>query len=289
MSLLQSVIEQSLLFFPLICAIYISYVIMKITDLSIDSTMVLGSAITAKLLLADVDPIITTVIVMFSGFISGVCVGFIQYKNSINDIIAGLLMSFILYSINLNIMGKPHLIIMHTDNLIKLADNSKLIVLIISSVSIASFCLLMMNSKFGLKLRGFGENKNLMKKLGFNPENYRFLGLGMSGCIAAVCGSITSQIYGYTDINMGVGMAITTIGSLVIGIHLISKIKFFNIKLSDHNTATELFGCFLGIFCYFGISNALILFEINPINFKLIFALIIICSLKLTKKSGIAK
>ena len=273
---------------------YISYTVMKITDLSIDGTMVLGSAITAKLLLNGFDPIVTIFIAMLGGFISGVCVGFIQYKNSIDDVIVGLLMGFILYSINLNIMGKPHLVIMHTNNIVKLAaelnnEHRKFIVLFISGVFITSLCLLIMHSRFGLKLRAFGDNSNLMQNLGFNPEFYRVIGLGMSGCMAAVCGSMTSQIYCYTDINMGIGMAITTIGALVIGIHFHGKIKVFNVKLLEHNTPTELLGCFLGIFCYFGITNLLVLLEINPINFKLIFALIIILSLKLTKKSGIAK
>lgn len=289
----QSVLEQSLLLFPLICAIYFSYVILKITDISVDGSMVLGAAITAKLLVNGFNPLIAILTAMVGGFVAGCCVALVQYKNSVNDIIAGLLMSFILYSINLNVMGMPHLMTMHSKTVVKIVGSfnneyKKMIVVMLSSVLTVVFILFLMNSRLSLKLRGFGENRELMEKLGFKPEFYRMIGLGMSGCMAALTGSIMCQVNGYSDINMGIGMAITGIGALVIGMHLINKIKFFRRRLANHDAMTELFGCFVGIFCYFSITNILVLIEVNPINFKLILGIVVIAFLKLARKSGTA-
>jgi putative ABC transport system permease protein len=289
----QSILEQSLLLFPLICAIYFSYVILKITDVSVDGSMVLGAAVTAKLLLGGYNPFISILAAMLCGFVAGACVALVQYKNSVNDIIAGLLMSFILYSVNLNVMGMPHLMTMHSETIVRLAaklnnENKKMIVVMMSSLLTVMFIFSLMHSRLGLKLRGFGENRDLMEKLGFKPEFYRVIGLGMSGCMASLSGSLMCQIYGYSDINMGIGMAITAIGALVIGMHLINKIGLFRMRLMNHSTITELFGCFVGIFCYFSITNTLVLFEVNPVNFKLILGLIIIVFLKLARKSGTA-
>ena len=282
--MLLSIIEQSLLLFPLIASIYLSYVILKITDVSIDGSLVLGAAISAKLLLAGVNPTIALLIAMAGGFITGVILGLIQRKDGINDIIAGLLMSFALYSVNLNIMGKPNIMTINTNNLLKLLGGSKLL-LVTSSASFSAVAIsLVMNSKLGLKLRGFGENRKLMEKLGFAPEIYRMIGLGLSGSLASLYGSIICQVYGYSDINMGFGMAITGIGALVIGFHLLTKIPFFKEKLTNHSTATELFSCFVGIFCYFTITNSLIKLEVEPINFKLILALVVIAFLKLARR-----
>lgn len=282
------VIQQALLFFPLICAIYFSYLVLKITDVSVDGTVVLGAAIAAKLLLSGVNAIAALFLAMTAGFIVGICVGLIQYKDGINDIISGLLMSFMLYSINLSIMGKPNLMVMHTDNLLTLVKEKKFLLVFISSSAAAIYCILIMRSKVGLKLRSFGINRNLMTRLGFHTEFFRMIGLGISGSLAALNGAILSQTYGYSDINMGAGMAITGIGALVMGLHLSARSKFLRKKLSDYHIMIELLSCFIGIFCYFSVTNVLILLEVNPTHFKLILALTIIAFLKLSKKSGAA-
>lgn len=286
--MLLSILEQSLLFFPLICAIYFSYIVLKITDVSVDGTLVLGAAICGKLLLMGINPIAASALAMAGGFVAGICLAFIQRRNNINDIITGLLMSFALYSINLNVMGKPNIMTMQTATLLKLIGGNKLLLIFCTTLFTIILSMTVMNCKLGLKLRGFGENKKLIEKLGFNSEFYRMIGLGISGALAALHGSITCQIYGYADINMGFGMAITGIGALVIGLHLVSKIRLFHEKLINHSTIIELFSCFVGIFCYFTVTNILIKLEIEPINFKLILALVVIIFLKLAKKSGIA-
>lgn len=286
--MLFSILEQSLLFFPLICAIYFSYVVLKITDVSVDGTLVLGAAITSKLLLFGIHPLLASLCAIVGGFIAGVSVAMVQRRNSINDIIAGLLMSFALYSINLNIMGKPNINIMQTNTILKLLSNHKLVLLLISACITFILSIIIMNSKFGLKLRGFGDNQYLMDKLGFNSEFYRMMGLGISGASAALYGSVICQMYGYTDINMGFGMAITGIGALVIGLHLVSKVRFLREKLLMHSTCIELISCFIGIFCYFTVTNILIKLEVEPINFKFILAMTIIAFLKLARKSRIA-
>jgi putative ABC transport system permease protein len=183
-------------------------------------------------------------------------------------------------------MGKPNIMTLHTNSLIKIVarfnEVNKKLILAIGCVTFSIFfCLVIMRSKLGLKLRAFGENRVLIAKLGLRPELYRMLGLGTSGALAALCGSIMCQTYGYSDINMGFGMAITSIGALVIGMHLISRINFLQLQLSTHNVLIELFGCFIGIFCYFSITNLLIMLEIEPTYFKLILALIMIVFLKL--------
>ena len=286
--MLLGILEQSLLFFPLICAIYFSYVVLKITDVSVDGTLVLGAAIAGRLLLAGVNPILACVGAILGGFTAGVIVAFVQRKNSINDIIAGLLMSFALYSINLNVMGKPNIMTMGSGTLIKLLGGNKLLLVIISAAVALCISLIIMKSKLGLKLRGFGENRNLMEKLGFSSEFYRMIGLGISGALASLYGAIICQMYGYADINMGFGMAITGIGALVIGLHLVSKVRLLNEKLANHSAFFELISCFVGIFCYFTVTNVLIKLEVEPVNFKLILALVVIGFLKLARKSGTA-
>ena len=83
-----------------------SYIVLKVTDISVDGTLVLCSYYKSIAHTYVIHPMITVCIAILAGICSGICVAFIQYKNRINDIIiVGLLMSFMLYSINLNIMG----------------------------------------------------------------------------------------------------------------------------------------------------------------------------------------
>lgn len=281
-----SVLEQSLMLLPLVCGIYFSYMILKLTDVSVDGSLVLGAAVTSKLLLTGMHPLFATLLSMMSGFFAGVFVALIQYRNSIDDIIAGLLMSFMLYSINLNIMGQPNLMTMQAYSFLTMMEFSKYKKLLL--VSGASFitiiiCISVMKSNLGLKLRGFGNNKKLMARLGFRPELYRMIGLGISGMLASLSGSSMCQMYGYSDINMGFGMAITSIGALVIGLHFVKKL--FAQKFFCYNAEFEILSCFIGIFCYFIVTNSLVMLEIEPRNFRLILALIIIGFLRLARKT----
>lgn len=137
----------------------------------------------------------------------------------------------------------------------------------------------------GLSLRAFGCNPHLLKKLGKNPAIYLGIGLAISNMLSALCGVMTAQLSGYADIQMGLGMALTAIGAVVIGKKLLSGI----IKSDQFSAITGACSCFLGAFIYFLILNVLFNMGLNPIYLKLFIGIILVVFLSTahyTKQRG---
>lgn len=271
-------LEQSLLFYPLVLGIYLSYHILKITDLTVEGSFVAGAALYARLLtLYDNHPLAMTG-ALLGGIMCGVAVSFMQRKGSMNGLVASIIMLFMLYSLNLQIMGRPNISLLNYDVFSALSNASfiKLVFLILMGVFLLGGLTLFLKTRLGLSCRAFGHQPNLLYKYNQNPETYRLLGLILSNMLAALCGALTAQFSGYADIHMGFGMALIGIGAVVIGQHLFSSLR----QTRSFQPGLELLACFGGIYLYFLISHLLLSFDIDPINLRLCLGLLLILCLR---------
>lgn len=271
MNILVTALEQSLIMLPLILGIYISYRILKITDLTVDGTYVLGAAVFARTISLGLFPAL--IFAVISGGIIGSIVSFMQKNNRINGLIAGILASFMLYSVNLQIMQRPNISVLGMPTLLSILDlENWLVPLIIINCLIIFAVIILLKGKLGLFLRAFGFNKDLLINLGKPAELYRTLGLSISNCLAALTGTLSAQINGFADINMGFGVALVGIGAIVIGRHIL-------IHANNFNAFKEIFSCFIGILFYFIALSVLLRIGIDPINLKLILGIVLFISL----------
>lgn len=279
MNIFFAILEQSLTLTPLVLGMFLSYRILKITDLTVDGTYVLGAAIFARFV--DVGLFQAVGLASLAGAIVGVIVAFMQRNNVVNDLISGVLASFMLYSVNLQIMGRPNISTLDAQTFLSFF-NFEIWSIPFGIITIILFIILyiLLNSKLGLTLRAFGFNQKLLRTLGKSPEKYRMLGLATSNALAALSGALASQINGFTDINMGLGIALVGIGAVVIGRQLIIKNnkQFLPIR--------ELTSCFLGIFLYYAALSLLLRFGINPVNLKLILGIVLFIALSGFYKRG---
>ncbi len=189
---------------------------MKITDLTVDGTYVLGAAVFARSLSFGL--FLALIFAVIAGGIIGSIVSFMQKNNRINGLIAGILASFMLYSVNLQIMQRPNISVLGMPTLLSILDlENWLVPLIIINCLIIFAVIILLKGKLGLFLRAFGFNKDLLINLGKPAELYRMLGLSISNCLAALTGTLSAQINGFADINMGFGVALVGIGAIVIG------------------------------------------------------------------------
>lgn len=275
MDIIFIALEQSLLLLPLVLGIYLTYSILKVTDLTVDGTFVLGAAVFARLITNSYPVEISMAAAILAGAAFGMLVSLIQYKNRVKPLIAGILMVLMLQTINLQVLGRPNVSIYGYDSFVKrlsfLKDNANLTVSFVSALLILGLLSLVLKSNLGLILRGMGDNKTLVKKLGKKIECYKIFALALSNALAATCGAISAQIYGYTDISMGYGVALTAIGAVIIGSQLV---KFFNKK--TFKPTFELFGALGGTYIYFLIINIFLALGLDPINLKLVLGLILV-------------
>jgi len=278
-TLFSAVITQLLTFMPLALAIYISFVVLNATDMTLDSSFVVGAAVFARLISLQVSPILAAISAILAGAIAGIGVAIIQSKQKIDSLLAGVLATFILASGNLLIMGKPNISLLTKTTLVSQSfSQSEFFGWITVACYSGFFCLLaclLLQSRIGLILRGFGDNPALLQRLGKNIENYRLLGFAVTNGLAAVAGCFTAQTVGYADIGMGFGVTLTALGTVILGKQIISRQKFF--------VMSEFAACFLGVVLYFFTMNLLLRLSINPIYLKMLLGIALVMFLRAAK------
>ena len=281
-----AVYSQALLFLPLALGICISFNILKATDMTLDGSFVLGAASYAILVTHGYSPYLGLITAILSGAGAGSLTATIQRGGKIDPLLAGVLGMFILSSFNLILMGKPNITLLNSASLFNTANQSNsfayVTLYVILICSIVAFSL---RSRFGLTLRALGDNPFYLQRLGKKVELYRLLGFATTNALAALSGCFTAQIVGYADINMGFGMTLTGIGTIILGQQLLMPYlqgKVVRIGL-------ELIAILLGISCYFILLNLLLRLEVNPIYLKMIigFLLIIFLRTAIQKKAGV--
>ncbi len=273
---LFNALQQSFIFIPLTLGIYLTYSIIKVTDLTPDGTFVLGAAIFARLLTNGHSQLTSFVAALLGGALAGVGVCLLQRYAKINSLIASILAVFMLYSVNFAVMGQPNINLLDHNTLLGAMQNTHVFLfnglLLIFAVLLLVAIYFLVNSRLGLRLRAFGSNRRLLAKLGKYPTMYLAIGLALGNMFAALAGVLTSQVDGYADIHMGLGMALTGIGAVVIGCKLMSSLF---VRHQAFSLVTELVGCVVGTYLYFIILNAFLALGVNPIYLKLFLGLIL--------------
>lgn len=280
-TLLLAVITQLITFLPLALAIYVSFCIMRATDMTLDGSFVLGAAVFARLLEIGFTPIIAGVAALLAGMLAGMGVSVMQRGQKIDSLLAGVLATFILTSGNLVVMGRPNIGLLDKTTLLSTAfAHSQIAGQLLVAGYCAFFCILtglLLLSRCGLILRAFGDNPNLLQRLGKRIEAYRLFGFAFTNCLAAAAGCLTAQTVGYADIGMGFGVTLTALGTVILGRQILHCIKF--------QVATELLACLIGVIFYFFAVNGLLRLGIDPIYLKMILGLVLVVFLRAAKIS----
>jgi putative ABC transport system permease protein len=274
-ALLLATLTQSLTLIPLALGINLSYTLLRATDMTIDGSFVLGAGVFAQLVTMGISPVLAFLVSLSCGAVAGAFTAFLQNGGKVDPLLAGILTSFILYSVNMAIMGRPNINLLSTPTLFSGAFAHSMVLgwfsvaLVVGLLVVAFYALL--QSRLGLCLRAFGDNPALLSRQGYNVTYLRVTGFSLNNLLAAASGAITAQIIGYADIGMGVGMTLIGIGAIVLGQHLILPF----IKKHYLRAGSELLAAFIGIALYFFILNGLLRFNINPIYLKLLLGVLL--------------
>jgi len=251
----------------------LSFAILKIADLTVDGSLVLGASIFARLISLDVHWLIAMAASVIGGGLAGVLVALIQRRNRIDPLIAGILMAFILNSLSLVVMQRPNIGLLTHSMLFEWAAGfskisiitARFLCLVILALLISTALVFLLRSKMGLWLKAFGNNESLVALLGKNPERLRMMGLSLSNALAAFTGCLTAEASGYADINMGLGQALIGIAMILVGRQLYLLFK-------HRDVMSDLFAilCILfGVIIYFVLTNEVIRYGLSPVYLKM--------------------
>ena len=286
MSFYLSAVLLGLGFSALAMGIFISMRIFNIPDITTDGSFTLGGAITAVMISDGYSPWASMFIVFTAGAIAGICTGLIHTKLKVNALLAGILVMTALYSINLAIMGRSTIPLIDSASIFTFAQISlsssqaQFLVLLALSLLIWLILSLLLRTDFGLAMRATGSNEQMIRSLGLNPQTMKIAGIALANGLIAISGFLITQIQGFADINMGIGIVILGLGSVMIGEMMV---KIFNSKSISLNlvgiiSGSILFRCILAFALTIGI---------DPLYLKLVVALfvLVVISIPNLKKS----
>lgn len=280
LSLLIAVVTQTLPFLPLSVAICISFKFLQATDMTLDGSFVLGAAIFARLITLGISPELAALVAVIMGGMAGIMVSLIQKGGRIDPLLAGVLASFILVSLNLMLMGRPNINLLNEPTLLTKAFASSdyagwsLVAFLSFLGCFMSYVLI--RSRLGLVLRALGDNANYLQRLGNKVELYRMIGFALTNALAAFSGLLTAQIVGYADVGMGFGVTLTGIGAIILGYQFMKILRYNR----DESTISAYLACLLGVMVYFTIFNTLVRLDITPAYFKMILGISLVVFLR---------
>ncbi|MDF2487110.1 MAG: inner-rane translocator [Herbinix sp.] len=236
LSIIIGILEEGFVYAILALGVYITYKILDFPDLSVDGTFPLGGAVTAELIIAGVNPILTLFISFFVGALAGILTGLIHVKLKVRDLLSGIIMMTALYSINLRIADANVPIFSKEsifenkvlDNLIPKGIQPYLVLIILFLIVIVMKLLLdlYLRTKSGYLLRAVGDNATLVTSLAKDKGMVKIVGLAIANAFVALAGSIYAQKSGFFEISTGTGAIVIGLASVIIGTNLFRRMHF---------------------------------------------------------------
>ena len=287
MTLLLGALTIGLILSLLAMGVFISFRIFSIPDITTDGSITLGASIAAILLVHNVHPVLATAAGAAGGAAAGTLTGVIHTKFKINSLLAGILVMTALYSVNLHVMGRSNIPLMQARTLTSHAGEigegligGKTINILGWPVGAADAALLAMafaalylffRTHIGTAMRATGDNPQMVRALGANVEGYVVMGLAISNGFVALAGALLAQYQGFADAQMGIGMIVWGLASVIIG-EALTGARSLGLTIIGAIMGSILFRLLVAIALRWGL---------NPNDLKLITALFVFAALVL--------
>lgn len=229
-AVIMSALELGCIYALVALALFLSFRILNIADMTTDGAFTLGCAVSATIAVAG-HPLLALPAAMLAGACAGFITAFLQTKLKIPSILAGIITNTGLYTVNLAVMGFSSNVSMvkadTTFSLVKpyLGSFYKLIPAAVLTVVIGILLVLFLKTRLGLSIRATGDNPDMVRASSINTAFTVTVGLCLSNAMTALSGAVLAQYQKTADINLGTGMVIIGLASLIIGETLMPRGK----------------------------------------------------------------
>lgn len=275
-------LEQGFMYGILALGVYISYSILNFPDMTTEGSYPLGAAITAFLILKDINPWIACIVAFMSGILAGLLTGIIHVKLRVLNLLAGILTMTALYSINIRVAGRSNQSLANKSTIFNSGLSSLMpkgvSVLLISLIALIVIKILLdlfLKTKAGFLLRATGDNPQMITSLAKDVGTVKILGLGLANGFVALSGSIVCQSQRFFDVNMGAGIVVMGLASVILGQTILKKFNFMK--------ATTM--VIIGSVLYKTCITVVLKIGLESSDMKLVTAIIFIIALMLNNKA----
>lgn len=270
LSVLQGAIEQGFLYSLVALGLFLSYRTLDVADLTTDGTFTLGAACSAVLTLQG-HPVLGLGLALLAGVLAGGVTACLQTRLGVQPILAGIVTMTGLYSINLMVMGgRSNLNLLREKNVFTAAEAllgpmGKLALAGAAAAFAAVLLALFLRTQLGLSIRATGDNREMVASSSIDPAFTTTVGLCAANALVALSGGLLVQYQKFSDINLGTGMVVIGLASLIIG----------EVVLGRRSVNRGIAAAILGAVLYRIIIAAALAANVGAQNFKLVSALIV--------------
>lgn len=273
-------VAQGIIWGIMALGVYITFRVLKESDLTVDGSFATGGATAVMLITAGVNPWLAVLIAFITGILLGCVTGLIHTKLKIPAILSGILVQFALYSINLHIMGMAANVACNPskNNVIitlRSIPNAILIGAIFAVVLIA-LMYWFFGTELGSAIRATGNNEHMALAQGINVNNMKVIGFALGNGLVSLAGALMAQYQGFSDINMGRGAIVIGLAAIIIG-EVLAEIFF----PKGTSFATRLTFVIVGGIVYYLIMIIVLWLRVDSNDLKLATAVIVMLALAL--------
>ncbi|HKF25182.1 MAG TPA: hypothetical protein VKB24_04375 [Candidatus Acidoferrum sp.] len=292
MSLLIGALTLGFVFSLIALGVLVSFRIFSFPDITADGSSTLGAALAAILIVNHVHPALATAAGFAGGFLAGALTGMLATKFQINGLLSGILVMTALYSVNLRIMGRSNVSLLGAATLANSAERaggallgqatlnvmgwevtpreaSMLLGAVVFILLAGAVMYVFFQTNIGTAMRATGDNAQMVRALGVNDDNMIILGLGISNALVALGGALLAQYQGFSDVQMGIGMVVWGLASVIIGEALVGT-RSLGLSITGAVMGSVLFRLLVAIALRMGL---------NPNDLKLATAVFVFLAL----------
>ena len=281
LALIQTASELGLISALTVIALYMSYSMLNVCDLSTDGCFTLGATVGAVVTLSG-HPFLALPAAMAAGIASGFITAFLQTKMGVNSLLAGIIVNTALYSINIAVMGNSSILNLNkTDTVFTKAldllrntpfmEQYKLIVALLAVIIIGVLLALFLRTKLGLAIRATGNNPDMVRSSSINPVFTTIVGLCIANSFTALSGCLLAQSQKSVNIDIGTGMVTIALASLLIG----------NVFLGRKKIPLQIVGMVLGAFVFRLVYTIALRFDMPAFMLKFVSSVIVVLAISI--------
>lgn len=279
LNLAQTALELGLLCSLTVLALFLSYSMLNVCDLSTDGCFTLGATVGAAVALAG-HPYLSLPAAMAAGVASGFITALLQTKMGVNSLLAGIIVNTALYSVNIAVMGSSSVMNMNKTETVftkmralldgtVLQGQSKLLVALLAAAAVAVILGLFLKTRLGLAIRATGDNADMVRSSSINPAFTTIVGLCVANAFTALSGCLLAQYQKSVNIDIGTGMVTIALASLLIG----------GVFLGRRTLPLRIFGMILGAFVFRLVYTVALRFDMPAFMLKLVSSVVVVATI----------
>ena len=262
-----------------VMALFLSYSMLNVCDLSTDGCFTLGAAVGAAAAIAG-HPFLSIAAAMLAGICSGFVTAILQTKLGVESLLAGIIVNTGLYSINIALLGGSSLMNMNKTTTVftmvrdaldgtPLKSRTEILIALAAVIVVVAFLVIFLKTRLGLAIRATGNNSDMVKSSSINPVFTTIVGLCIANSFTALSGCLLAQSQKSVDINIGQGMVTIALASLLIGGTIMGK----------GGILTRAIGMVLGSFIFRLVYTVALRFNMPAFMLKLVSSIIVVLAI----------